>query len=181
MEIKSRTKLIELMRHLGLPLVGAEIGVAEGIFSTELLSLGIEKLYLIDVWEKVPFIDGCASFEQDWHDSNYESVLERIKGHEDKVILMKGFSYKMAEQIQDESLGLAYIDGDHTRLGVKADIHAFWPKLVSGGIMAFHDYGNPTYGVFDAVENFKQENGLHVFELPEDGDRVNLGCYLIKR
>lgn len=65
MKINSKIDIVKLMRHLELPLVAAEIGVAEGRWSLDLLTYGIEKLYLVDVWERVPFIEGCASWEQE--------------------------------------------------------------------------------------------------------------------
>ena len=180
MQITSRVQLIELMKHRWLPLHAAEVGVAEGIFSTELLSLGLHKLYLIDIWETVPFIDGCASFEQEWHNKNFEDVCNKFRGRQG-VVILKGFSYKMALEIRDESLGLVYIDGDHSFHGCRADIHSFWPKLTSGGIMAFHDYGNVNYGVNRAVQQFAHSEGLEIFELPEDGNIDYLGAYFIKK
>lgn len=179
MEINSRVQLVELMKSLNLPLTAAEVGVAEGRLSKELLNWGIERLYLIDIWENVPFIKGCGSFEQSWHDDNYQQVLERIKGNEDKVVLLKGFSYKMADEIPSESLGLVYIDGDHTYEGARADINSYWPKLVKGGIMCFHDAANPTYGIRDAIWDFTKGNGIH--ELEEDGKLENKGAYIIKQ
>jgi len=178
MEINSRVQVVELMKHFQLPLVAAEVGVAEGRLSKELLNWGIEKLYLIDIWEKVPFIKGCGSFDQSWHENNYKSVLEAIKGREDDVILLKGFSYKMAEFIPDNSLGMVYIDGDHTYEGARADIDSYWPKLVNGGLMLFHDAVNPTYGIMDAMHNFTKGIGINLLE--EDGNIANKGAWIQK-
>lgn len=179
MKIDSRAQLVELMRHFQLPLIAVECGTAEGIFSTELISMGIEKLYLVDLWENVPFIPGCASFEQGWHDKNYEDVKEKFKDNPN-VILLKGFSYKMADQIENESIGLGYVDADHTYYGAKADANSFWAKLVPGGIMAFHDYANYEYGVNRAVQEFAGEKGVEIHELKEDGDIANIGCWIQK-
>ncbi len=178
MQIKSRTEVVELMKHFKLPLIAAEVGVAEGRLSKELLAWGIEKLYLIDIWEKVPFIKGCGSFDQSWHEDNYKSVLEAIKGREDDVILLKGFSYKMADFVPDNSLGMVYIDGDHTYEGARADIDSYWPKLVPGGLMLFHDAANPTYGIMDAMHNFTKGVGINILE--EDGDIANKGAWIQK-
>jgi hypothetical protein len=178
MKIKSREQIVDLMKHFKLPLIAAEVGVAEGRLSKELLAWGIERLYLIDIWEKVPFIKGCGSFEQKWHDDNYASVLEKIKGNEDKVIILKGFSYKMAEKIPNESLGMAYIDGDHTYEGARADIDSFWPKLVKGGIMVFHDAANPDYGIRNAMHDFTKGVGINMLE--EDGEIENIGAWIQK-
>ena len=61
---------------------------------------GLDKLYLVDLWAKVPFIEGCASFDQEWHDKNFEQVKEMFEG-KDNVVLLRGFSYQMASQIPD--------------------------------------------------------------------------------
>lgn len=178
MKINSRIHLVELMKYYNLPLKAAEIGVAEGRLSKELLNWGIELLYLIDIWEKVPFIKGCASYEQKWHDDNYKSVLEKISDNEGKVVILKGFSYKMAANIPDDSLGLVYVDGDHTYDGARADIDYYWGKLVDGGIMAFHDAVNPAYGIRAAINDFTKGKGINILE--EDGKIENMGAYIIK-
>lgn len=177
MTITTREDFPILMRHLGLPMVVAEVGTAEGIFSQEMYDWDLNKLYLIDIWERVPFITGCASFSKEWHEGNYERV-KGLFGDKPNVVMLKGFSYKMAEQIPDKSLGMAYIDADHTYEGVKADIEAFWPKLVDGGIMAFHDFGNMVYGVNRALQEFTRNKGI--YHLTEDGNYVNWGAYIIK-
>jgi transposase len=48
------------------------------------------------------------------------------------------------------------------------DIAAYWSKLVSGGIMSFHDHENESYGVKKAVAEFAKENNLEVHLLPEN-------------
>lgn len=179
MEIKSRTQLVGLMKELGLPLIACECGVAEGSFSLELLQLGIQKLYMIDLWENVPFISGCASFEQSWHDKNYNEVLERTKNYKDKIVLLKGFSYKMSDEIPDNSLGLVYLDAAHDYNSVKSDLLSFYPKLIYGGIMSGHDFGNESYEVDKAVREFTKGEGINVLE--ENGDINNMGFYFIKK
>lgn len=178
MKIKSRTEIVELMKHFELPLVAAEIGTAEGRWSTELIALGIEVLYLVDVWDRIPFIEGCASFEQSWHDKNYLEVKNRFKDNEN-VVLLKGFSYKMAASIPDNSLGLAYIDCDHSFAGCRSDIDSYYPKLVQNGIMCFHDARNPSYGVERAIWDFTK--GIGINELVEDGEINNMGAWIQKK
>lgn len=177
-EINCRRDLVELMKDLGLPLIAAEVGVADGLFSYELLTKGIEKLYMIDIWERVPFIDGMAGWDDEVHSNNYKQAMDRVKEFKDKVVVLKGFSYQMAKEIPDESLGLVFVDGDHTRLGVRTDIEYYYPKLVNGGIMAFHDFGNESYGVNGAVQEFTKNEGVHI--LVENGDPSLWSAYIIK-
>jgi hypothetical protein len=156
----------------------AEVGVAEGRFSEEIYSWGVELLFLIDIWEKIPFISGCASFEEDWHLTNLQRVKDLFRDKEN-VKILKGFSYKMADLIPDESLGLVYIDGDHSYEGTKTDIKYFWPKLKQGGIMAFHDYANLDYGVNRAVIEFiGGEEFVNVID--ENGVKADIGAWIRK-
>lgn len=180
MIVHKRGQLVELMKELELPLTAVECGVAEGRFSRELIDGGIELLYLIDIWERIPFIDGCASFNDEWHNDNYETVKNSFKDEIAKgvVVPLKGFTYKMAKFIPDNSLGLCYVDGDHSYKGVRTDIDYFLPKLVTGGIMAFHDFKGG-YGVEAAVWDYTKGDGI--VEIPEDGKAENIGAYFIKK
>lgn len=46
-----------------------------------------------------------------------------------------------------------FIDATHTYEELKLDIQRWWPKLRSGGVMAFHDYKHDNYpGVQQAVD-----------------------------
>lgn len=178
MEIKKRGELIKLIEYFSLPRTAAELGVAEGRFSKEMFNWGLASLYLVDIWETMPFIDGCASFDQTWHTKNFEEVYEWAKAKEN-VFILKGLSHKQSEYITDSSLGLVYVDSDHSYNGTKAEIKYWWPKLVPGGIMAFHDYANPDYGVKRAViEHVKGEQNVNV--IIEDGNSDNIGCWIRK-
>jgi hypothetical protein len=178
MSIESRVQIVELMRHLKLPLIAVELGVAEAVWATELWSLGLEKLYLIDIWEQHPEIPGCASLDNVWHENNWLDTIRKFKD-KPNVIILKGLTKEMAKEIPDNSLGLVYVDADHSYLGVKEDIHTYWPKLVDGGIMAFHDFMNLGYGVNQAVNEFT--GGKGIVTLMEGTDTNNWGAYIIKK
>lgn len=178
MTINSRVQIVELMRHFNLPLAAAELGTAECRLSRELIAWGIEYLYLVDVYEKIPFIKGCASFENEWHNNNYQKAVELKEEYPDRIIILKGFTYKMAELIPDESLGLVYVDADHSYEGARSDIDSYWPKLVKGGIMCFHDAANPSYGIQNAIHDFTKGIGINM--LQEDGNIANVGAWIRK-
>lgn len=175
MEIASRNELVKLLEHYNLPKVVVEIGVAEGMFTEKLYRDDLDKLYLVDIWKHTDLIEGCANYPQGWHDTNLNRV-KRLFGGKENVEILQGLSYKMAAKIPDNSCGLIYIDGDHSYEGVRTDMLVYWGKLVVGGILAFHDYGNPVYGVNKAVQGYHRPIEL----LKEDGEQNNLGCYIIK-
>lgn len=182
MQIRYRTELPELMRRLGLPMVAVECGVAEGFFSADLLRLGIEKLYSVDVWQTIKNQKGDASQPQEWHDKNYSDTLLRLKEYGDKSIILKGMSHEMAKMVPDNSLGLASLDGDHSKEGVMTDLNAWFPKLVKGGIMASHDYMMSEYGVRQAFEEFCSKNASQVSKiyLLMENKREDAGGYFFK-
>lgn len=167
MEIKHRVQLVDLMRHFNLPLTAAAIGVAEGLFDRDLLNEGLEKLYSIDAWKQLGQ-SGDGGNEQGWHDKNYNDAVERLKPFGEKSIILRGLSVEMAKEIPNNSLGLGYVDCFHAYEGVRADIEAYYHKLVAGGIMAFHDYENEAYGVKQAVEEFAKYNALSIHLIPEN-------------
>lgn len=85
------------------------------------------------------------------------------------VTLIRGFSTQVAETWTGPKVGLLYVDGDHARDSVIADVSAWLPHLADGAVLAFDDYGtthNP--GVVEAV-NALVEEGLLVVEEVIDG------------
>ncbi len=173
--IKTRAKFNEII-DLSLP--GAEIGVAAGQFSLEILQWGIKKLYMVDVWDYTPEIRGMASDQLTDHNQNYLDAKERVKNYD--AVLLKGRSVDMAKQIPDNSLGFIYIDACHYYDHVMADLQAWVPKLVHGGVCGLHDFGSNDYDVKRAATDFT--NGKYVLHpLKEDGKIENMGAYFINK
>jgi len=177
--IQYRRQLPELMKRLGLPMIAVEVGVAEFNFSEDLLNNGIEKLYSIDAWQTLNQT-GDGGFEQEWHDKNYDTANLKSAKFGDKSIIIRGLSYRAAFQIPDNSVSLVYLDGDHSLSGVSKDLEAFYPKLISGGILAGHDFLSPAYGVKQAVTEFCDKHRYNWTLIPEDKDEDS-GFYFIKR
>lgn len=175
--MKSRLELISLLKQLNLPLVVAEVGVAEGRLSLEFLTSGVEKLYLIDAWETLEQ-RGDGGNSKEWHNTNYDGMISRINPFKTKVTILRGLSYKMSEEIKDDELSMVYIDADHSYEGVKRDLNAFYSKVRSGGIIAGHDYTNTCYGVFQAVQEFCKQNNYTPILIPENGNDSSF--YFIK-
>lgn len=165
--VTHRFKLPQLLKDLNLPLVGAELGIAEGYFSNDLLDGGLETLYMVDAWATLD-VRGDGGFPQEWHDANMAKALARVRKHGEKAVILRGLTTQMAELVPDGSLGLVYIDADHSYEGCKRDILAWIPKLAPLGIMAFHDYLAPHYGVNRAVKEYAQLKNYRIYEIPEN-------------
>lgn len=174
MSVKYRRNLHEI---IDLKLPAAELGVAEGYFSADILSWGVKKIYMVDAWMHLKQF-GDAGNTQEWHNMNLYDAMERVKKYGNKAVILRGLSAAMADSVTEE-LGYVNVDCDHSYQGVKADIEAWWPKLAKGGVMSFHDYENPNYGVKQAVTEFANKEGLEIHLLPED-KAEDAGAYLIK-
>jgi hypothetical protein len=157
----------------------AELGVAEGLLSRDILPWGVKKLYSVDLWESKPDRTGDVASPQDWHNANFENVKKLLKPFGDRSEILRGDTSAMARYFADLSCDLVYIDADHSYQGVKSDIDAWWPKIKVGGVMAFHDYEMTQYGVKQAVNEFAHRLGLQTYLLPEDALK-DAGAYIVK-
>lgn len=173
--VKHRIDLVKLLKDLKLPLIGAELGCAEGYFSNDLLEQGLEKLYMVDAWQTLP-VKGDGGFPQDWHDGNFNAALKRVEKHGSKAVVLRGMTTEMAKGVEDNSLGLLYLDAGHDYVSVKNDLIAWFPKLIYGGVCAGHDYLNTAYGVRQAVNDF---TGKKVFVI-EENKKEDAGFLFIK-
>jgi len=175
-EVKTR---IDLLKLLPPNAVAAELGVAESLFSRDLLSSGkLSKLYLVDNWGYIPDTRGDGNFPQEWHDKNYAAAFERMKPFGDRAIFLKGMTLDMANQVPDNSLDFLYHDAAHDYVSVLRDLGAWWHKVKVGGIFSFHDYANEDYGVTKAVHDFCGTE-FPIVVIPED-EGISKGAYFIK-
>lgn len=77
--------------------------------------------------------------------------------------------------LPDNSLGMAFLDDDHTKDHVAREIEAVWPKMASGGIVCFHD----VYGVCDLQEVVKHYGGYSL-DFPRCGPAGGLGILQVR-
>jgi hypothetical protein len=165
-QIKSRSELYKLLPK---DFVSIELGVAEGLFSRDILAMGSALHYMIDSY-KTLHQPGDAGNNQEWHNKNFRNAYAITESFGEKRQIIKALTTFAATDFPNEVADLIYVDADHSYGGCIADIQAFWPKLKPGGIMAFHDYDNERdYGVKQAVTEFAKENNLQVNYIPENG------------
>ena len=87
-----------------------------------------------------------------------QSILETYRelSHERqdlKLVMIRSDSVGAARLVPNRSCAVVYIDGDHSGPAVHADVHAWAPKLVHGGLLCGHDYGYAAYpGVARVVD-----------------------------
>ena len=146
------TNRIELLKHIPKNGNFAEIGVAEGDFSKQILNIcRPTKLHLIDHWK---------SSNTKYGEFAYENVKCRFEKEicDGRIVLHRMDSSKMDETFQNSSLDFVYIDANHSYDSVKQDLMISRKKLKLNGILSGHDYirwnGNMRYGVVEAVNEF---------------------------
>lgn len=160
-------------------MIAAELGTAEGNYSRDLLAAGIVKLYMVDIYDHIPKVKGDANSPKYWHDANYQKAKQQVKPFGEKAVFLKGRTVAMAAKVPDDSLGLLYLDADHSFEGVMADLNAWFPKVVKGGVIAMHDFENSAYGVKEAAQDFTK-NRFELIPLPEDKEE-DAGAYFLKQ
>jgi len=147
--ISDRQEMLELLPSHG---VCAEVGVADGAFSVDILRLtDPEKLHLIDTWNTERYGEQMKQLVCD-------TFSNKIKtGH---VQINRGKSIDILNQFPDEYFDWVYVDTDHSYETTSRELEICSTKVKKDGIIAGHDFclGNwetgVEYGVIKAVIEF---------------------------
>lgn len=157
----------------------AEIGVFRGAFAQAMLDScsTIDRYYLIDPWRHLEDWDKPANADDDTFERFYAETMARTEAHANKRVALRGRTTEVIEQIPDESLDFAYVDGDHTLRGITVDLVRVWPKVVPGGYLCgddftpsmwqHHDEFEPTL-VFPFAVYFAEAVGAPIVALPHN-------------
>jgi hypothetical protein len=182
-QIRTRCSTPLILNHMKASAV-AEIGVRSGQFLDTILSCGnIKKAYAVDLWDD--FItpgQNDVAWPREKLRKTYEDFCLKYQ-NDDRVEIIKKPSARAHEDIPDGMLDFVYIDGDHTLEAIREDLNNYYPKLISGGILAGHDFLNcwfkgVEFRVRDAVLEFAKELGLFVHITQEPRFK---SFYIIKR
>ena len=143
---------MELLKHLPTNAVVAEIGVNEGDFSQQVLSIcAPRKLVLIDVWAS-----------KRYHGGLFEKVKTRFATEiqNGTIDIIRDLSFGAIASCQDHFFDWVYLDTDHSYGTTHRELELLRTKMKPGGIIAGHDYiignwnGGVRYGVIEAVREF---------------------------
>jgi hypothetical protein len=156
----------ELLEKLPWNGVVAEIGVDQGEFTSEILTITApEKLHLVDIWGS-----------NRYHAGLLDSVQSRFRNEiqSDKVKIHRNLSLAAAETFEAETFDWIYIDTDHTYETTWQELIHYAPKIKQNGLIAGHDYsmgnwisGN-RYGVIEAVHKFCVEHDWELVYLTSE-------------
>jgi len=73
-------------------------------------------------------------------------------GLSDVVHLLDMHTTEAAKQLEENTIRFLFIDGDHTKEGVRRDIELFFPRLIKGSIIVFDDYFDGFPGLVESVD-----------------------------
>ena len=143
---------VTLLEKLKKGSVCAELGVKQGEFSEQILSVvQPAKLHLVDTW-------GSAVS----HEGFYNSVREKFSAEIERgqVEIHRKLSIEAVQDFPENYFDWIYIDTDHSYLNTKAELHQYAEKLKPSGVICGHDFvktswlSGSRYGVTEAVQEF---------------------------
>jgi hypothetical protein len=119
-----------------------EIGVWQGEFSRHILEHcgSVEKYYMLDPWRHLDDWNKPCNRDQETMEGAYREAIRRTNFASDRREVLRGRTIDVIDSIPNDSLDLAYIDGDHTLRGIAIDLIKTWPKVRPGGIVGGDDY-----------------------------------------
>ena len=147
--IKDRAELLKLLPRSG---ICAELGVAEGSFTAQILAINKpKKLHLVDVWQS-----------ERYHEGLYQGVCAKFETEiaADSVQIHRQYSIDAVREFPDQYFDWIYIDTTHSYELTKVELELYAKKIKKNGIIAGHDYtmGNwkdgIRYGVMESVHEF---------------------------
>jgi hypothetical protein len=158
----------------------AEIGVAEGEFSQQILEIcKPAALHLIDPWEfqdRSDYLADGNNVNQKAQDWRFTNILKKFEGavSTGQVHVHREYSQDAAMKLPDHYFDWIYVDAMHTYQAVLSDLTMFRSKIKPGGFILGHDYAdNPNtrqmnFGVISAVNEFIRQSGWKFFLLTHE-------------
>ena len=140
-------KIVEIGAGAGCSLVTMAV-------ASKAKTRGIE-LITIDLFQKANYLEYGYNITKE---SALDKFLENMKFWELDVKLLREHSALAYKKIEDKSVDLLFIDGDHQYAEIKADIINYSLKVKDGGILCGHDYQKCHPGVVKAVDEMFGKN-----------------------
>lgn len=160
------TDRLALLRKLPTQGVVAELGVAAGDFSRQIVDIcSPAQLHLVDIWSS-----------DRYGEELYLSVNDYFQQQQQRgeVTIHRKPSLEALDSFPDQTFDWVYIDTTHSYELTRDELRACSRKVKSTGIIAGHDYiqGNwrsqYRYGVIEAVHEFCVEYNYRVLYLTMD-------------
>jgi predicted O-methyltransferase YrrM len=95
---------------------------------------------MIDPWRPLERWNKPFNTTNEKFDDIYHQAMARTAPFKDKITVLRNETRAAAPEIEDGSLDLVYIDGDHTLRGVTIDLIATFEKVRPGGFIGGDDF-----------------------------------------
>lgn len=145
---------------------GAEIGCLKGITTRHILRHcpGLQLLYAVDLWSwDVYEGEEHKKLREEWNFPMIKRQFDKVaREFSNRLVVLQGLSWEMAEKVEDGSLDFVFIDASHSYECVMKDIKAWTPKLQPGGMLCGHDFSDRYSGVVKAVTELVSDFSLGV-------------------
>ena len=140
---------IQLINEMsqGRKLTIAEVGVWQGDFAYQVLKHcpNVEKYYLVDPWRHLEDWKKPLNVDDDRFSRVFEATMKKLDFAKHRIVVLRGTTLEVVDQIPDADLDLVYIDGDHTAKGIVIDLVKLFPKVKVGGVIGGDEYVDNIY------------------------------------
>lgn len=174
--LKTKLNRLEILKELKKSSVCAELGVAYGEFSDQILEIVKPKLLVL--------VDSYPNNGNFVDEGNLEYIKKKYQKKiiEKKIEIIHNDSIKAASMFKDNFFDWIYIDTTHSYHHTLGELRAWKNKIKSDGYILGHDYvmgnwiDNIKYGVQEAVHQFcVEENWEIVYLTARIGENTSFG------
>lgn len=136
-----------------------------------------KKIYAIDLFD--PTFDNtictegekmCTIYQKTLKGKSQEKIYKEIIKDCTNIITIVGDSKKVILPCRKISFG--FIDGNHSLEYVESDFSQLWQRTVSGGIIAFDDYGSNLPLITKAIHNIISSNIEGIAKIGTTGKKI---------
>lgn len=161
----ARNLALTIQKHSELIGLGE---LVQALAPQRVVEIGIYRGGTLYCWTRLA-TDNAHIIGIDYHIHRWREPLMRAYARAQQTVEIWNFTSSYAPETAEKvkqafggkSIDFAFIDGDHTYEGVKADFDMYKPLMRSGGLMAFHDIvpdnQDPSCGVGQLWEELKSE------------------------
>lgn len=140
--------------------VGSWVGRSACYLGVEIASSGKNiKLDCVDTWLGAPEL---MEEEVVKNGTLYSDFIKNIEPIKHIITPIRLTSTQASHLYEDKSLDFVFIDADHTKEGIEADLKCWYPKVKDGGVLAGHDYDYPV--IKQALNDFLGKDMCRVIE-----------------
>ncbi len=140
---KTRSELGGILNELSFT-TGVELGVQRGLFAEATLRkwTRCRRYVLVDLWAHQRNYRDAANYGTGKHSQFKAETLRRVAPFRGRTAIevCQNYTTSCAARYAGQQFDYIYVDARHDYKGVLQDLHAWYPLLRPGGVLAGHDY-----------------------------------------